>query len=495
MTRNVLNKATHPQSPLKPNITTLIFDLGDVLFTWSDSTPKSPLPPKIVKGILRSLTWFEYEKGNLTESQTYGQVAQEFAVDASEVKASFEAARDSLKSDPMLLQLIRSLKDSGHVIYAMSNISAPDWEFLKTRADLSDWALFDRVFPSAEAHDRKPNIGFYQHVINETGLNPSNTVFVDDRIENVVSARSAGMHGIVFDDINNVIRQLKNLCEDPIHRARSFLYANKKCLNTVSTDGTIVSENFSQLLILEAIGDESLVDFVRHEGRFNFFQGEAKLIMTNHYPDDFDTTSIGLTVVPYIDDKTRNRVMDEILAYQSEDGIVLVYFDHKRPRIDPVVCVNVLTLFYRYGRGHQLQKTLDWVEQVLINRACASGTFYYATEEQFLFFLSRLIQSSPDVRQRLEGVFKRRVVERFGADGDALAMAMRIHTAASVGLVDHVDLDKLFALQQNDGSWRDSAFYRFPSARQLASNDGLTTAIAIQAIQAAERLREDGNVL
>jgi FMN phosphatase YigB (HAD superfamily) len=129
-------------------IDTVIFDLGDVLFTWSDATPQSPLPPKIVKGILRSLTWFEYEKGKLTEEETYNRVAAEFGVDPSEVRGAFRAARASLQSDKAVLDFIRTMKSSGTKIYGMSNISAPDWEFMKTRADLSDWALFDKVFPS-----------------------------------------------------------------------------------------------------------------------------------------------------------------------------------------------------------------------------------------------------------------------------------------------------------------------------------------------------------
>lgn len=128
--------------------TAVVFDLGDVLFTWSSSTPKSPLPSNTLKNILRSFHWFEYEKGNLTEDQVYSLVAQEFNVAASDVKGAFEAARDSLKSNPKLLDVIKELRESGLAIYAMSNISAPDWAVLSTKATPKEWALFDRVFTS-----------------------------------------------------------------------------------------------------------------------------------------------------------------------------------------------------------------------------------------------------------------------------------------------------------------------------------------------------------
>jgi len=127
---------------------TVIFDLGDVLFTWSPSTPKSPLPPNVLRNILRSFPWFEYEKGNLEESEVYSLVAQEFNVARADVENAFQAARDSLQSNLKMLEVIRELREAGLAIYAMSNISAPDWEVLTTKASPEEWALFDYTFTS-----------------------------------------------------------------------------------------------------------------------------------------------------------------------------------------------------------------------------------------------------------------------------------------------------------------------------------------------------------
>ena len=116
---------------------------------------------------------------------------------------------------------------------------------------------------------------------------------------------------------------------------------------------------------------------------------------------------------------------------------------HLEYDIDPVVCVNVLTLFYSNGRGHELSRTLDWVEEVLRNRAYISGTYYYYSADQFLFFLSRLLSVSPELRQRLGAVFKERILERFGVEADSLSLAARIIGATVVGLVDERDLETL----------------------------------------------------
>lgn len=157
---------------------------------------------------------------------------------------------------------------------------------------------------------------------------------------------------------------------------------------------------------------------------------------------------------------------------------------------DPVACANILTFFYRNGRGRELGETLDWVEQVLIHRACSSGSLYYHTQEQFFFFLSRLIQSSAEVRQRLGATFKQRVSERLGAEGDALMLAMRVISAAVVGVIARYDLDRLLDMQEEDGSWKNGWFYKYGSTGLLIGNDGVTTALAVEAINAVKALQE-----
>jgi HAD superfamily hydrolase (TIGR01509 family) len=253
----------------------VIFDLGDVLFSWSADTP-TMISPKVLHKILRSAIWFEYEKGNLGEQEAYERVAVEFKVPASEVAAAFQCARDSLKASPDMVNLIRELRREGDLqVFAMSNISAPDWQILRGKADPSDWALFDRVFTSAEAHERKPNLGYYRQVLATTNVAPVTTAFVDDKLENVLSARSLGLHGITFDSFESVSRQLKNLVGDPVSRGQRYMKANAKRMYSVTDSGVVLSENFAQLLILEATGDESLVDYIKYPRLFNFFQGAS----------------------------------------------------------------------------------------------------------------------------------------------------------------------------------------------------------------------------
>ena len=151
--------------------------------------------------------------------------------------------------------------------------------------------------------------------------------------------------------------------------------------------------------------------------------------------------------------------------------------------------MNVLNLFYANGRGHELHETLEWVAKVLKNRAYTAGTYYYVGGDLFLFFLSRLLQTSPEVRQRLEPMFKERVQERFGVEADPLSLAARILAAIAVDIVDFRDLETLSSMQCENGSWGgNSWFFKTPETAIKIRNDGVTTALAVHAIRQVGKL-------
>ncbi|KAJ7190188.1 HAD-like protein [Mycena pura] len=471
---------------------TVIFDIGDVLLNWSLEA-KTTISGNTLSRILRSATWFDYEKGNLGETECYELVAREFKIDATELAAAFQGARDTLTANPEMIALLHELQKSGARLYAMSNISAPDWEVLRHKGRREDWDLFDGVFTSAAAHERKPNLGFFRQVLSATGIVPERTAFVDDKPENVLTARSLGLKGIVFSKFEEVERQLKAMFRDPIATAEQWLKSNAKQMKSETNTGVVLEENFSQLLILEAIGDPSLVDYIEYPRLSNFFK-DGGVLTTASYPDDQDTTSIALLVASHFDEATKQSVMDEILTYRNQDKISTTYFDHARPRIGESLSSSRLSpcSLHFSSRSHRLD-TLDWVYDVLKHEAYADGTLYYYGPDPFLYFLSRLIAVSPVVRERFGPLFVSRITKLFGSAGDALALSMRIVAAAVVGLCDTVDYERLLSMQEIDGSWPVGWAYRYGAVDILIGNKGLTTALGMRALREVEALRADSS--
>lgn len=188
----------------------IIFDLGDVLFTWSQQT-NTQVSPKTMRKILSLPAWYEYEKGVLSRDACYEQIGDDLGLPASEVANAFEQARNSLCEDRKMTAFIRRMKASNPNlgVYAMSNISKEDYDFLRTVE--ADWSLFDRVYASGYEGMRKPDVQFFQHVLREISGRPEEVIFVDDKLENVGSARSLGIHGIQFTDPVQAEEQIQEL--------------------------------------------------------------------------------------------------------------------------------------------------------------------------------------------------------------------------------------------------------------------------------------------
>ena len=229
----------------------IIFDLGDVLFTWSPNTNTTISAGRLRK-ILSSSIWFEYECGRLKQDACYEQLAQEFSVEASHINEAFSQALESVQFDDKVLTFLKHKSKSALVnVYAMSNVSKEDFAALSQKMD---WSFFNRVFTSGEVGMRKPDHDFFRHVLGEINLAPEQVIFVDDKQENVHAAECLGIRGIVFD--HSTVHTLQNLLGSPVVRGYEYLYRNAKHFDSITDSGVVIKENFAELLILEATQDQ-----------------------------------------------------------------------------------------------------------------------------------------------------------------------------------------------------------------------------------------------
>ncbi|PIL29251.1 hypothetical protein GSI_09300 [Ganoderma sinense ZZ0214-1] len=467
----------------------VVVDFGGVLFTWSANT-MTPVRPKLLRRILSSSIWFEYERGTITEQECVQLVAAEFSIFEVDFARALKNLRRSVRLDNAVFDLLRSLKKRAGVrIFAVANMASAEWDLLRRKMEPEVWALFDHIYTSATVGARKPNLDFFKHILDAAGLNPARTVLVDNRVENIVSATSIGMKAVAFTTAEEAERALTALVRDPVADAERWMRAHAKEMWSVTDTGAALEENFGQLLILDVTKDASLANVVAPKRLANFFRGRT-VLTTDVFPDDLNTTSTACMTLGAFSQEVKDDIIDEILSIKTREGLIPTYFDSTRPRIDPVVNVNVLTFLCLNGRGHELPEALDWIHAVLHARAYEHGTLYFPAGDAFLFFLARLLDVSPAVRQRLGKLFAERVQERCSADsgGDALALAMRVAAAASAGVRAARDCEWLRAMQEEDGAWPIGFICRYGSGGVKIGNKGLTTALAVAAIRKYEAL-------
>ena len=236
------------------NCRTIIMDIGDVLATPSLSSSTS-IPPTLLRTILTSSTWGRYECGQLTEPECYRLIAEQHSLDFDEVHRTItEEVRESITLNRPLFDFLRELKSELGTflrLYIMSNISQPDINFLFSK-HAEDWEIFDGIVPSSQIGMKKPALGFYRRVFDNIGGNRKDIVFVDDKAENVLAARSFGVHGVVYSGLAEFRRTIQCFVCNPIESGMSYLHANQASLDVGWIHGDRSTDRLAQMLASES---------------------------------------------------------------------------------------------------------------------------------------------------------------------------------------------------------------------------------------------------
>ena len=117
---------------------------------------------------------------------------------------------DSIHQENVDLAL--KLKQKGYPIYLLSNF--PGDQFEKYRLQNSFLDEFDDRIISGDVGLAKPDIKIYQLAIKKFNLNPEESLFIDDKIENTKGAEQAGIKTVQLqkpEDLDKEIRKFIDL--------------------------------------------------------------------------------------------------------------------------------------------------------------------------------------------------------------------------------------------------------------------------------------------
>jgi len=196
-------------------IKAIIFDLGGVLLRTTDFTPREQLAARLGMG-RHELEEFIFgrESGNRAQRGEIS-VQQHWANLAAQIHYSEEAlialveeffAKDEL--DPGLLDYVRSLHAS-YKTGLLSNAFDDLRQIITERWHFED--AFDDMVISAEVGLVKPDARIYQMAVERLGVEARQAVFVDDMQRNVEGAKWVGLHGIHFQNPEQIRHDLDNL--------------------------------------------------------------------------------------------------------------------------------------------------------------------------------------------------------------------------------------------------------------------------------------------
>jgi HAD superfamily hydrolase (TIGR01509 family) len=116
---------------------------------------------------------------------------------------------------PERLEFLKVLRTQKYNLYLLSNTNRLHLSWINNYLNknfnipsLDVW--FDRSYYSHVVQLRKPQVSCFEFVLHDAGLLADETLFIDDTLENIDSAKSLGIRTLYLTGGHEVIKSLKN---------------------------------------------------------------------------------------------------------------------------------------------------------------------------------------------------------------------------------------------------------------------------------------------
>jgi len=181
----------------------IVFDFGQVLVKFDEEymtrcVIRDDADVKLVKTVIFDrLYWDRLDAGTISDEEVLSESKKRLPerLHKAAEKAYYQWIYNIPEMDGMR-EILKKLKENGKNIYVLSNIST---YFAEHREEIQILKLADGFVFSSVAGFVKPNREIYEHLCAKFSLKPEETVFIDDRAENIAGAAAVGIDGYLFD--------------------------------------------------------------------------------------------------------------------------------------------------------------------------------------------------------------------------------------------------------------------------------------------------------
>ncbi|MDR0573313.1 MAG: HAD family phosphatase [Tannerella sp.] len=194
-------------------IKNIIFDFGNVFIGWNPCNifRKAYSDEKaeyILKNVYRE-AWNNSLDRGLTFVENEKKLCAEYPHLSEYIRVFHKHWYESLgEENPESIALLTDLQQEGYRTYGLSNWSSET--FPPTRKAHPFFNTFDGILLSSEVKVCKPDPAIYKILLEHYQLQAAESVFIDDRQENLDGATEAGIASILFQTAEQVRQELKN---------------------------------------------------------------------------------------------------------------------------------------------------------------------------------------------------------------------------------------------------------------------------------------------
>ena len=140
----------------------------------------------------------DYERGEMTSGDFRDGIRKAFLIEVSDTEIDDAWNAMLLDLPKERLEILRKLGETKRIVLLSNTNEIHIRKFnqaLKLEHGLNDLSYyFQKLYYSYEVGMRKPEARIFQHVLDEQGFNPAETLFIDDSPQHIEGARKVGLN-------------------------------------------------------------------------------------------------------------------------------------------------------------------------------------------------------------------------------------------------------------------------------------------------------------
>ena len=197
-------------------ITTVIFDFGNVLIEWEPRYVYNryfPNDPESMERFFKEVDfmgWNAKQDKGRTFKEGVADLSAQFPHHSHLIQAYHDNWKDSIGvAYDGTVEIMKHLKQKGYMLYGLSNWSAETFPYARQKYNFFD--LLDDMVISGQVGHVKPEPEIYHILLKKIGRPAQECLFIDDSLPNIQQAQKMGFNTIHFTSSEQLADHLRSI--------------------------------------------------------------------------------------------------------------------------------------------------------------------------------------------------------------------------------------------------------------------------------------------
>lgn len=196
-------------------IKNVIFDVGKVLVEYDPDSYMERLGfdlktrQAVNQAMFQNPLWEESDRGKLSTEELLEKFIFNDKEYKEEITKAYQTVGDTIELFPYSVAWIKELKQRGYRVYILSNYAEVTYEQTKEKMEFLPYV--DGAVFSFQCKWIKPEREIYEELCRKYSIEPRESVFLDDRLDNIEQARNLGFFGIQFESYEQAVKELERI--------------------------------------------------------------------------------------------------------------------------------------------------------------------------------------------------------------------------------------------------------------------------------------------